>query len=78
MARGQQITQIIRLLISPVLSFLREEQVFHLSYWKDNPVCLTVLVSLEICGRHGTPDLSASASEALGFRVCTTVPTLAR
>jgi hypothetical protein len=27
-----------------------EEQILHLSYWKDNSVCLTFLVSLEICG----------------------------
>ena len=31
-------------------AFLVEEQVFHLSHWKDNLVCLTFLVSLEICG----------------------------
>jgi hypothetical protein len=36
-----------------------EEQVFHLSYWKDNPVCLTDMVSLEI---YGCKDLHAMFS----------------
>lgn len=27
-----------------------EEQIFHLSLWKNNPVCLTFLVFLETCG----------------------------
>lgn len=32
-------------------AFWMEEWVFQLSYWKDNPVYLTFLVSLEFCGR---------------------------
>lgn len=30
------------------LAFCVKEQVFNLSHWKDNPVCLTFLVSLEL------------------------------
>ena len=32
-------------------AFWVEEWVFHLSHWNDNPVCLTFLVSLDICGQ---------------------------
>jgi hypothetical protein len=36
-----------------------EEQGFHLSHWKDNPVCLTYLVPVEI---YGSKDPSCYAS----------------
>lgn len=35
-------------------SFWMQEQVFLLFHWKDNPVCLTVLVSLEILWAQGS------------------------
>lgn len=45
--------KITRLFISQVLSFLYGRQVFHLSHWKESPVCLTFLVSLEYCECKG-------------------------
>lgn len=36
-----------------------EGQTLHISHWKDNPECLTLLASQEICTQgppHPTPD----------------------
>lgn len=76
------------------LSLLREEQVFHLSHWEDNPPVPNIPGFSGDPWVGGCKDLrdplqlrmtliefltfSASTSEALGSRVCTAVPTLAK